>query len=655
MKKLLALFCMLAAATSLAVVATVNAGSVSFLATDACACDVVVCGAGPAGCAAAIAAKRSGLSVLLVEAQSRLGGTATSGGVSHWLGGRNDSGEWVVGGVFRELSLRAEKECAAILPKMPEGKTYQPYAWLPWFIHGVVLDSDRVALMLDSVMEEEGVDVLFETRAVGVEKDGDRITHVVTHSKDGFRLIPAKVVIDATGDADVAAFAGCPVLVGRDGDHLTTPASLTFHLSHVDGKALWDEIERTREPKFRPLIEELKKKGEWPFSYDIFISVKGLAEDEVMINTMRLTEIDGTSAESRTKGYMRGRREAYQLLDILRKHFPGFKNAQMKSIAPMLGVRETRRLDGAFKLMVEDLRKGTEFADTIGYSMYGWDLPDPKRPSVQPLVDEAGGGFVNKAKKQLVTPIPYRVMVPRGCRNLLCPGRAISVERDVLGPLRVMAPCMAMGEACGVAARQISDGVANDAIDVEVLKAELRKRGCIVDKAALPVVRPRVDPTSSDAPPAHIRGKISESTKYEGRHPLFIKAFEFLRRSDLADLKCGRYEIDGTNCWAMVQEVSLKPFTDANQYEVHRAFIDIQAPITGSETIGVTKPEPRVFDGFNSEKDYALFKAKGEPWTLKPGEFAAFFPEKGAHAPGLCFDGQLKIRKVVVKVRALGF
>ena len=631
--------------------ASIHAESVIFQAADACACDVVVCGAGPAGCAAAIAAKRSGLSVLLIEAQSRLGGTATSGGVSHWLGGRNGVGEWVVCGVFRELSLRAEKECAAVLPKMPEGKTYQPYAWLPWFIHGVVLDSDRVALMLDSVMEEEGIGVLFETSAVGVEKDGDRITHVVTHSKDGFRRIPVKIVIDATGDADIAAFAGCPVLVGREGDHLTTPASLTFHLSHVDGAALWDEIERTREPKFRPLIEELKKKGEWPFPYDIFISVKGLADDEVMINTMRLTEIDGTSAESRTKGYVRGRREAYQLLDILRKHFPGFRNAQMKSIAPMLGIRETRRLDGAFKLTVEDLRKGTEFADTIGYSMYGWDLPDPKRPSVQPLVDEAGGGFVNKAKKQLVTSIPYRVMVPRGCKNLLCPGRAVSVERDVLGPLRVMAPCMAMGEACGAAARQIYDGAANDAIDVEVLKAELRKRGCIVDKAGLPVVRPRVDPTSSDAPPAHIRGKISESAKYDGLHPLFARAFEFLRRPDLSDLKCGRYDIDGSNCWAMVQEVSLKPFADENQYEVHRAFIDIQTPITGSETIGIAKPEPSVFDGFNSEKDYALFKAKGEPWTLKPGEFAVFFPEKGAHAPGLSSDGPRKIRKLVIKVR----
>ena len=466
----------------------------SISARDDAAVDVLVAGGGPAGCAAAIAARRRGLSVLLVEAQSRLGGTATSGGVSHWLGGRNDNGEWVVGGIFRELSLQAEKECAAILPKMPEGKTYHPYAWLPWFIHGVVLDSDRIALMLDEVMEAEGVDVLFETSAAGVVREDDRITHVVTHSKDGFRRIPAKVVIDATGDADVAAFAGCPLHVGRDGDHLMTPVSLTFHLSHIDGKALWDEIERTREPKFRPLIQDLKKKGEWPFPYDIFISVKGLAEDEAMINTMRLTEIDGTSAESRTKGYVRGRREAFQLFEVFRKHFPGFKNAQMKAVAPMLGVRETRRLDGDFKLTVDDLRKGTEFADTIGFSMYGWDLPDPKRPSVQPLVDEAGGGFVNKTKKQLVTPVPYRVMVPRGCRNLLCPGRAISVERDVLGPLRVMAPCMAMGEACGVAAEQVVSGTANAQVDVEHMREILRSNGCIVDANHLPPIKPRVDP-----------------------------------------------------------------------------------------------------------------------------------------------------------------
>ena len=156
-------------------------------------------------------------------------------------------------------------------------------------------------------------------------------------------------------------------------------------------------------------------------------------------------------------------------------------------------------------------------------------------------------------------------------------------------------------------------------------------------------------PVSANA--VHVRGKILECVKYERLHPRFAKAFEFMRRPDLAELPCGRYDIDGSNCWAIVSEASLKPFADENQYEVHREFIDIHAPISGCETIGVAEPNLDVFDGFNVEKDYVLFAAKGEPWTLKPGEFAVFFPEKGAHAPGLSSDGPRKIRKLVVKVR----
>ena len=159
-------------------------------------------------------------------------------------------------------------------------------------------------------------------------------------------------------------------------------------------------------------------------------------------------------------------------------------------------------------------------------------------------------------------------------------------------------------------------------------------------------------PANSDSSAAHVRGYISDCSQYENLHPRFAKAFAFMRRPDLAELPRGRYEIDGTNCWAMVSEVWLKPFADENTYEVHRAFIDIQAPIRGSETIGVTEPGPKVFEDFNVKDDYVLFKAKGEPWTLKPGEFAIFFPEKGAHAPGLSADAPRKIRKLVIKVRA---
>ena len=466
----------------------------SIQARDEVAVDVLVAGGGPAGCAASIAARRRGLSVLLVETTSALGGTATSGLVAHWLGGRSPGGRWVVGGIFRELAEGAVADGCALLPSMPEGTTYQLYAWLPWFIHGVPLDPYRLVPFLERKFADEGVRFRYETRVMGVESTNGRIARVVTHDKGGFAAIPVQCVIDATGDADVAALTGCPIHVGRDGDHLTAPASLTFHVSHVDHAALQQTIEKTRSPKFRELIAQLRTTGEWPFPYDIFISVKGLADDEAMINTIRLVGVDGLSSDSRTRAYVEGRREALQLLDIFRRHFPGFAQARIRSVAPMLGVRETRRIAGAFTLGVVDLAAGTEFPDTIGFSMYGWDLPDPKRPSVQPLVDESGGGFVNKARKGLATPIPFRVMVPQGCANLLCPGRAISVERDVLGPLRVMAPCMAMGEACGVAVEQIVAGTANAQMDVARVRDVLRANGCIVDAADLPPIEPRVDP-----------------------------------------------------------------------------------------------------------------------------------------------------------------
>lgn len=401
--------------------------------------DVVVCGGGPSGCAAALAAKREGLRVLLVEGQAQPGGMATSGLVSHWLGGRTQLGDWVVGGIFRELTMEAAARGCALMPEMPPDRTYQPHGWLPWFIHGIPIDPFALATFLDGKLSNAGASLLYETRVIDTAVESDRITHVIIQNKNGIQAVPAKMVIDATGDADVASLSGCEVVAGREKDGLMTPASLTFHLYGVDHQALAAEIENANSPKFREKIDALRQQGAWPFPYDIFISVKLVQDDVAMINTMRLPGVNGLDAASRTRALIEGRREAYELLDIFRKHFPGFERAEIKCVAPLLGIRETRRIRSAFCLRVQDLAEPKDYEDTVGFSMYGWDLPDPQKPSCQPLVDESNGKFVNKAPKVLYTPIPYRVMVPRPVRNLLCPGRAVCVERDVLGPLRVMA------------------------------------------------------------------------------------------------------------------------------------------------------------------------------------------------------------------------
>ena len=457
--------------------------------------DVVVCGGGPSGTAAALAARRDGLRVLLVEAQGQLGGMATSGLVSHWLGGRTQEGDWVVGGIFRSLVEEATQQGYALMPSLSSDTTYQPHGWLPWFVHGIPMDPYGVAHFLDRKTLDNGIDLLLETYVVDALVSENRITDLILQNKSGLFAVPARAVVDATGDADVAAAAGCAYEVGREEDGLTTPASLSFHVYNVDHRELGAYIERHHTPKFRAKIRELKEKGEWPFPYDIFITVQLVQEDVAMVNTMRLPGINGIDGASRTQGLVQGRSEALQLRDIFRKHFPGLGKAEIKCIAPTLGIRETRRIKGAFRLTIEDLTSDRDFEDTVGFSIYGWDLPDPKKPSVQPLVDESTGGYINKVEKSLSTPIPYRVMVPQPVENVLTPGRSISVERDVLGPLRVMAPSMAMGEAAGTAASfMVTNDLAARAVDPDVLRERLRSVGAIVDRDALPPISPRVDP-----------------------------------------------------------------------------------------------------------------------------------------------------------------
>jgi hypothetical protein len=192
----------------------------------------------------------------------------------------------------------------------------------------------------------------------------------------------------------------------------------------------------------------------------------------MMINTIRLVGIDGTDAAQLTEGMVRGRAEVQKLMTLMRRRFPGFAHARLKAVAPLLGVRETRRIVGQCVLSVQDLTEGRDFSDTIGFSAYGWDLPNPKRPSDNP----------SHGVKPEIAPIPYRVMVPSPVLNLICPGRAISVERPVLGPLRVMAPCMAMGEAAGQAAAMAADqNLAFRQLDVKALRQALKQHGAIVD------------------------------------------------------------------------------------------------------------------------------------------------------------------------------
>ncbi len=429
--------------------------------------DVIVAGGGTSGVVAAVAAAEEGRSVLLVEAQGELGGTGINGGVNHRLGGRSvDCTRFVVGGLFKRFTEEATAEGIALMPPAcPD--SYSPFGWFKnsTLNAGIPFDRWRMSEFLDRKCLEAGVELLFLTRVVDCKVEDGRLVSITVHNKGGMTELFADQFIDATGDADLAAMAGVPTLLGRDGDHGMAPATLEFHLENVDEKAYSDYVHRTDSCRMLKEIEELRAKGIWKFPYERFICVRMPQEGVFMINTSRLTDVNGIDGWSVSDAMVRGRREVFELIDILRKHFPGFANARLRFIATMPGIRETRRIEGEFTLTVDDLMNDVDFEDTIGFSCYGWDLPDPKRPSFQPM---------EKRRIRSVTPIPFRIMRPKGVSNLSCPGRSVSVERDVLGPIRVMAPCMAMGEAAGTYA-------AHPDVSYTELREILRARGCVVD------------------------------------------------------------------------------------------------------------------------------------------------------------------------------
>ncbi|MCC2687035.1 MAG: FAD-dependent oxidoreductase [Paenibacillaceae bacterium] len=439
--------------------------------------DVVVCGGGPSGIPAALAASRAGLKVLLIEATGQLGGVGTSAGVTHLLGGRTPDNKYAcVGGIFQEITEELFRRGAAVDPLTIREEKYSPFGWLKSLTTGVPFDPIAMVALLDEKMLEAGVDVLYFTGCVDAIVSDGRITHIVAFNKSGLFAIPVKAVVDATGDADMAARSGCEFIKGREEDGLMTPATLIFHVDRVEQDETSSYIYENNSPRFREIIQELREQGIWQFPYEIFISVQVHEKGTMMINTTRICDVDGTDGRSISRGMMQGRSEVQKLMAIMREHIPGFRNARIKLVAPVLGIRETRRIIGDYVYTVDDVLDKVDFADTIGFSGYGWDLPDPKKPSHQPMTSP------EIRKKRAYTPIPYRCLIPRPIGNIICPGRAISVERHVLGPLREQAPCYAMGHAAGLAAVQVVEReVPFREVDVDRLRETLRVQGAIVD------------------------------------------------------------------------------------------------------------------------------------------------------------------------------
>ncbi len=429
--------------------------------------EVLVVGGGPAGFAAALAARRAGAAeVLLVERYNHLGGLST-GGLVVWIDRMTDwSGQLVIAGIGHELLQRLPEDAVAGAPRALWGSTEaEPVAhwrerqgafrdtvtWSP------MIDPEWLKYLSQEMLIEAGVKFLLHSWvAEPLLPEGERRLRGVTfESKEGRRAILAGVVIDATGDLDLCARAGLEF----EADAKTGGGGIAHCLNTgwlwagVDF-ARWLAFKRENPQAHRQLMQDAG--GELGF---VERPVVGWSNDVALFLGPRLTGYSGVDVSDLTRVEVESRRRMVRHLDYFRRHAPGFEHAWLMLSAPQIGVRHTRRLLGRHKLTIEDWRAGTVFEDEIGVS------PSPSQK------------FANVS-------VPYRALVARDLDNLLAPGRHMSCDAQTQAFMREIPQCWLTGQAAGVAAAlAASEGVPVADVEAEALQAELRRQGAYLTGA----------------------------------------------------------------------------------------------------------------------------------------------------------------------------
>ena len=435
--------------------------------------EVIVVGGGPAGIAAAIASARNGAKTLLVEQYGFLGGMATAGLVGPFMTSYGiDGADPIIEGIFKELVDRMITIGAAIDPAMVRG--FSAYGGYHTYGHEHVTPFDPEALkyVAQEMVLEAGAEIAFHAFFLDSLVEGDVITSVITASKSGLGALRGEIVIDTTGDGDVAARAGAPYEKGRARDGLLQPTSLFFRVGNVDDKAVQAYMdEHPEDDGFGNIVREAVEKGEFSHTKDRFTMFRMPRAGEWWANVSRMHGVDATDAEHLTRAEIEGHRQVVYLVDFLRKRVPGFEDCYLLDTGSQIGVRETRRIMGDYVITAEDVFAARRFEDAIARVSFPIDIHDVK----------GGGGFFEGPRDGPYYTIPYRCLVPRGIENLLVAGRCISATHEAHGSLRVMPPCFATGQAAGTAgALALETNTSPRHADTVLLREALIQQGALV-------------------------------------------------------------------------------------------------------------------------------------------------------------------------------
>lgn len=412
--------------------------------------EVVVVGGGPAGFAAAIAARREGASVTLIERYPYLGGLA-AGGMVLVLDDMHNGEEVTTTGVCMEMIERMARIGACVYPPPAERlATLEMHRkWASWgvfdfraggrvqpIVMAAAFDPDGWKRIANEMIAETGVEVRLHSWFSRAVTEGNRVRGVICETKEGRQAVMGEVVVDATGDLDVAAAAGSPFIHGSY--MLTT----VFRLGGVDCDAAeafrWEEPER-----FAALDRQAKRiiGGSWD-RWWLRTPLPGV----VWCNCPHMTGLDGISVADATRADFEGRRRIYALVEFIRANLPGFAGCYVIDVAPQLGVRQTRLLVGDYVVTKEDVMERVWFPDTVA----------------------RGRDYYT----------PYRALLPKGLEGLIVAGRHYSATESAQKNSREIPPCMAMGQSAGIAAAIAARrGIGLRAVPLADIRARVRAQG----------------------------------------------------------------------------------------------------------------------------------------------------------------------------------
>lgn len=432
--------------------------------------DVLVVGAGPGGLAAALAAARAGVDVTLVERFGCFGGNITTVGVEGFAWYRHEK-TVEADGIGREFEERAKAMGAAV----PESQSLS-----------YELDSEGFKVVADQLVEEAGITPMLHRLFVAPIMEGDRITGIITESKAGREAILGKVVIDATGDADIAHRAGAPVT--HPPREELQAASVMFHVAGVDKAKFMEDVlanpqtysdwstgewtvetDGKEDEMFSPFLkkpfETARKAGVIPADLTTIAGTWGAVHDSgemTYMNLVHLDHCDGTDPADLTHFEMEGRRQAMMAIEALRRFAPGCEGVRLRNFGMTLGVRDTRKIDAAYNMTETDVRHEARFEDSIG---------------IYPEFIDGYGVLILPTTGRYMH-IPYRSLLPKKIKGLLVAGRATGGDRIAHAATRNMACCAVAGQGAGIAAAQaVKSNAELDGVDLVAIHKELDRQG----------------------------------------------------------------------------------------------------------------------------------------------------------------------------------